>query len=431
MTNTAAAITPPSQPLSIVREDKGAIGFDEAGAERADNDNALLKGVLSIDTGTTFFAHGTVLMDRAGAKARRHRAEFLKLPTVETGMASLIDAVQAEDRRDHTVKLGEGYVNLSGKLCGWRDRDGASIVDLVPSETGWQRLASFAPSGVKTGLRTNVNTWLPRRREDDAVLRTRKGAGDDRELFAVVSTGYVPFDLDAIAACVAERMPSDARCRVRYDGGRARIDVVLHNPHRFGPRGDAGTVGELHRLALRITTADDGTAGFQLTWMAERIRCINLTILKGKNTMFAARHTREDLAEMVETALAAQGEVAESFSARWRTAWTEYYVDQGSKQKLEADEVLKRIAYHGTVRIPGIRGAAATYEALRAAWDTEPGDSRAAIHNAITRAAHEAPTTWRASAWADDETEEQASQLLYAKNLVLDLPEDKREQLGW
>ncbi len=134
---------------------------------------------------------------------------------------------------------------------------------------------------------------------------------------------------------------------------------------------------------------------------------------------------------MVQAALAAQGEVAEAFASRWRSAWTEYYLDQGSREQLGAEEVLKRIAYHGNVRIPGIRGAAGTYEALRAAWDAEPGDSRAAIHNAITRAAHEAPTTWRASSWADDEAEEQASELLYAKNYVLDIPEDKREQLGW
>lgn len=67
--------------------------------------------------------------------------------------------------------------------------------------------------------------------------------------------------------------------------------------------------------------------------------------------------------------------------------------------------------------------------AVKGAWDAEPGDSVAHVHNAITRAAHTAPTS---KTWADDDVEEQASELLYQKVHVLaEIPEDVRADLSW
>ena len=138
-------------------------------------------------------------------------------------------------------------------------------------------------------MRTNINAWAGKRRGDRVRIRIRDTEDRAaRELFAVVGTGYVPYDLDAIAADVAELLPADARVRVRYDRQRARIDAVLCNPHHFPDSTGAAGVGEAHRLALRITTADDGTGGFRLRWAAERIRCVNLTLLRGSRTVFSA-----------------------------------------------------------------------------------------------------------------------------------------------
>src|SRR5690348_15840087 len=103
---TAALASVPSAVPSVTREDRGAVGFDATGAVRADNDNAMLKTALSIDTGTASFEHCTVLAKRGGENARRHRRDFRLLPVVEEGTESLIAAVHAERRRDHTVKLG-------------------------------------------------------------------------------------------------------------------------------------------------------------------------------------------------------------------------------------------------------------------------------------------------------------------------------------
>jgi hypothetical protein len=348
--------------------------------------------------------------------------------------------VQREERADHFVDLGGVSVDYTGRVVAERDLDTAAMLPrYAPTITGWQRLASFAPNDVNARIATNVNAWAGRRRGARVRFRTRLAPGSigqdaterDRELFAVVGEGYVPYDLDAIAADLIELMPSDARVRVRYDGARARIDVVLQNPHHFPDSTGTASVGEAHRLALRITTADDGTGGFKLRWSAERIRCINLTLLKGDNTVFQARHTRDDLIDTARSALRAQGAAAEGFAAAWRDAWRSYYLDGTRKgDSLGAEEALRRMVFHGLVRIPGLKKPE-VWGAVKAAWDAEPdaGDSVAAIHNAITRAAHEATTE---RSWADDEVEDQAAELLYQRVHVLpEIPEEARAELGW
>jgi hypothetical protein len=405
--------------------------LNRTAADRAHRDHAAITSLLGIDTGTTFFPHGTEVLETAKAKARADRASFLALPGLEEGMDELRAAVERENRADHWADLGGCHVDYLGQLVAERDlRSGAEISRLVPSEVGWQRLAAFAPTEIPSGLRSNVNAWAGRRRGAEVRLRTRDAAGGAaRELYAVVSPKYVPYDLDAIASDVARHLPADARVRVRYDRARARIDAVLCNPHHFPDSTGTAAVGEAHRLALRITTADDGTGGFALTWAVERIRCINLTLLRGERTVFRARHTREDLADVVAAALTAQGEIAERFAATWRSAWNSYYIDHSSRgHELDGLEALRRMVFHGLVRIQGLRKPEA-WSAVKAAWETEPGNSVAHVHNALTRAAHQAT---EARSWADDETEDDASKLLYQRvHLLAEIPDADREQLGW
>lgn len=411
--------------------------FDTAAADRADRDLAAITDKLGITTrshlsGTdTAFAPGTLLCATGEKLAKRDRSDFLALPTVVDAMDALRAQVQGEARADHWADLGGLSVDYCGRVVPERDLEtGGELARLVPSETGWARLASFAPESVQAGLRTNVNAWSGQRRGDKVRLRTRATTdGDARELYAVVGATYVPYDLDAIAADVAELLPSDARARVRYDRQRARIDAVLCNPHYFPDSSGTASVGEAHRLGLRITTADDGTGGFRLRWSAERIRCVNLTLLKGARTVFTARHTRADLADGIRAALAEQGAVMDEFAGAWRAAWQAYYLDGSTRGgQLDGEEALRRMVFHGLVRIQGLRKLE-VWTAVKAAWDAEPGHSVASVHNAITRAAHQAPTL---RDWASDEVEEQAAERLYQRAHVLaEIPDEDRERLGW
>lgn len=437
-----------------------ATSIDQTAAARADRDHAAIAalGITTRDgsgNDKTFFAHGTELCEFGKSQARRDRSQWLKLPTVGDGMAALRARVEAEGRADHFVDLGGCYVDTSGKLVtertlAWDDGSnemtearGITLPRLDASEVGWWRLVSFAPDGSPRHLRTNVNAWLGRRRGDRVRFRTRdlepytvEADGkvqliqpEGRELYSVVSTRYVPYDLDAVASDIERHMPGDARVRVRYDRSRARIDVTLCNPHHYPDSTGAASVGEAHRLNLRVSSADDGTGGFRLQWSAERIRCVNLTLLQGENCVFHASHTRADLVEAIGRALEAQGSVMEQFAANWREAWTSYYLDSTQRgPQIDGPEALRRMVWHGLVKIPGL-DRDETWSAVKSAWDAEPGDSVAHVHNAITRAAHQAPTE---RSWADDELEEQASELLYQRVHVLrDIPEDDRAELDW
>jgi len=408
------------------------------GKKRADKGVELLKE-LGLNPGEAFFEHGTEMMAVGDQVARRARDQFLKLATTGEAMDRLADAVQAENRIDHTVDLGDMRIGRSGLVMA-SDVDGARL-EFGAEPVGWQRLSSYAPASIPPALRSNVNLWLGSRAGDKAVLRSRRrpqrtadGAlivdlDKPRTLYSVVSERYVRYDLDQIANDIREIMPTDSRARVRYDGSRSRVDVILQSPHHF-EGGKAGTVGEPHRLMLRITSADDGSAGFKLNWAMERIRCINCTLLRDKRVIFHARHTQANLIEVAREALGAQGAALEHFATMWRSAWTDFYIDRYTKDKLSMEEAVRRIVYHGLARAPFGTKDDQVKAILAAAEAEEADDSRAAIHNAITRAAHEGAWTSR-SAWVDDELEEQAADLLYVKNVLLPIPDDDREKLGW
>jgi hypothetical protein len=414
--------------------------IDTAAAARADRDQTAIVDKLGIVTrsplsggdGTgTAFPHGTALCDYGVMLADRDRADFLSLPTVEAGMDALRAVVQAEQRADHWIDLGGVSLDDAGRIVTEPDLEtGVAVNRLASSEDGLARLAAFAPGGSANRLATNVNAWASGRRGHRVRFRTRLTADErDRELYAVLGPDYVPYDLDSIATDVAELLPSDARVRLSYDRQRACIDAVLQNPHHFPDSTGVASVGEAHRLALRITTADDGSEEFALRWSAERIRCVNLTLLTGSNTVFRARHTRCDLAASIRAALAAQGAVMTEFAAVWRAAWRSYYYDTvRAGDRLSAEEALRRIVFHGLLWIPRLRQEE-VWSAVKAAWDAEPGDSVAHVHNAITRAAHKTPAL---RGWADTVVEEQAAMLLYRRvHALATIPDEDRERLGW
>ncbi len=78
-------------------------------------------------------------------------------------------------------------------------------------------------------------------------------------------------------------------------------------------------------------------------------------------------------------------------------------------------ETVKGLLAGGLLSLPG-RDLDEKADRVARAWSMEPGPTRADLVNAITRAAHE-EFSW-SSPWAIQETETQASELLYVKNLV-------------
>lgn len=387
--------------------------------DRAVRDYAALQSVM-LDTSQTFFAPGTEVgqgwaKKYAAGKIRKSRAEFARLDPAHEGLDKLVDRVLQEDRQD--LKLPCGGKAIGGLqpalLGGWATSTGY----FAPNERAWGQLLSKHPAG-HPAAGPDVSAWLHDVPEHEVVVRHRKlpearkkafqpGA---REAYALVSPSYVPYDLDQAAGDLRKVVPHDARVRARYDGQRATVDIVLQNPYRLDG-GDAAAVGETHRVMLRMRTSDDGSGGYHLSLLAERVRCINLTLLHAKRSLFHGTHRQAGLGELAAQALAEVEPVMEQFAAVWRDSWRDYWVDKYTKSHLSGEEAIRRIVAAGRYRVPGL-GAEGTLDACLQALADEPGDSRAHVHNALTAAAHRSPTTW-ATRWADEECEEQASQLLY------------------
>lgn len=391
--------------------------------ERATRDYAALNA-MGITTGETFYPPGTEAI--AGKSAIvRHRGEFFENPPAHDALEGLATAVQSENRMDIKAWFGnqsdpvnpEGLGVLSPGASGFNLYTKSRIQNLVPTERAIQQLMVKKPLD-NSAANWDMGNWIDGVKPTEVVLRTRSlpanrqdiGKIDSRELFAVVSPDYVAYDIDQAAHDLLAACPADSRARVRYDGARARVDVIIQNPYRLDGV-DVAAVGETHRMVLRMTTTDDASGGYHLAILAERVRCINLTLLHAKKFLLKATHRRDDLATLAKTALERGGELMGEFSKTWAESWHEFYADKHSNLNLSGEEAIRRIVLSDRFRIGG-QGEDGTLATCLRAWQEEPGDTKAHVHNALTRAAHTAGTSW-SSRWADDEAEVQASQLLY------------------
>lgn len=398
--------------------------------DRAVRDYAALQAA-GLDTSRTFFPPGTETNLRyAAGKIAKARKAFEGAPLAHVGLDQLVDHVLAEDRQDLPCRIG-GYGHVAQDagahylrpsiLGGWvvnPAAKGGEDIPLAPTERAWSALISKRPAG-HAAAGPDIGAWLTDAEQHEAILRHRKlpahraavfGRQDTRECYAIVSPNYQPYDLNEAAYDLRKVVPDDARTRIRYDGQRATVDVILQNPYRLDGA-DGAAVGETHRVVLRMRTADDGSGGYHLSLLAERVRCINLTLLHAKKSLFHGTHRQSGLRELAAEALAAVEPTMEQFAAVWRASWRDYWSDKYTKAHISGEEAVRRIVGHGKYRIPGL-GEDGTLDACLAALAEEPGDSRAHVHNALTAAAHKSPTTW-ATRWADEECEEQASKLLY------------------
>lgn len=401
--------------------------------DRAVRDYAAFLQV-GLETGATFFAPGTEVgkgwaADYAKGKIARARRDAEKLPIGPEALTLLSDTVVAEDRQDLVCQFGGKEPDYEAKRLltafkGWEVDGPTSNQLFAPTERAYQALMAKRPAE-HAAPGPDIGAWYGDIEAHNVVIRHRllpehrKDAYNPayRECYAVVSEKYQAYDLDAAANDLRDVIPHDSRARIRYDGQRATVDIVLQNPYRLDGA-DGAAVGEAHKVVLRMRTADDGSAGYHISLLAERVRCVNLTLLHAKKALFSGTHRQSDLRGLAQEALASVEPIMAQFAERWRSGWSEYYADKYTG-RVTGEEALKRIVSWGKFRIPGL-GKEGTLDAVLAALATEPGDSKLHVHNAMTLAAHAAPVSWQ-TRWADDAAEEQASALLYQK--VLHLPE--------
>ena len=127
---------------------------------------------------------------------------------------------------------------------------------------------------------------------------------------------------------------------------------------------------------------------------------------------------------MVRAGIVVQARIARAlekvsyFADKWSEATVENVLERYGVD--DVGTIFKALVSHRAVHVPGI-AADDMVERLQRAWDVEPGYSKTAIVNAVTRAAH--TEEWRS--WTtSEELERAAGELLYARVWNVQRPAD-------
>jgi len=434
----------PAAPIAPAAISQDVERVDAAGAARAQADETLAKS-LGFSPAPPVFEIGTVVNSTGVANFRRSRTEWEALPSLPELARTFTDRIAAERREDKLECATELRVMANGRLT----KDAAMRSGgLLLSERALDGLATHVTPGGASYLKQcppelraqNLNHWLGKAEQVDAraskkaghtvtkpkmlTLRTRarKGAnGADREVFSVVGPKYAAFDVDKVAREAAAGIGGDARGVITYDGYKMTLDAMFHS----NVRPEHAVAGEFFKGTVRIQAADDGTGSVRCKLGLWRNLCRNLiivdfdTVLVGSRKHIGSATIQADVAELM-------GQASERIALivdKWSEASTENVLAR--YDLTDVDEVFRGLVLNDCVKAPGVKPDEMV-KRLHEAWEREPGYSKTAILNAITRSAHE--QTW--TSWADtEELESQAGELLYQKVWNLDYSERTAEEV--
>jgi hypothetical protein len=377
--------------------------------------------------------------------AARSKGDFDAMtPAVKAG-ETFRKAIAAEKREDHqiearrlrlnedgTLTRGNGPLRLMPKafdgLCTILDiKGGASYLPNVPPKerarlmnelhfplayredgrettkvmADWEAECRKASrSGRKEPPRPGPE-YTPR----ELTLRSRKSPDDNkREIYAVVGARYQPFNVDQVVGQIVDALPAGAKGCIKYDGYKATMDVLFHS----NVPAKQYVVGEVFKAGCRFKMADDGTGSIQGQSIIWRDLCYNLMVLDvNKRQRFSRRHVGVGIADDVKAGIDQTFAAIEGFAKVWGQATVDDVLEAHGLQDEAA--VFNGLVYNKTVWVPGC-SAEDLVERLMLSWQKEPGHSKAAFVNAISRAAHE--YEWQ-SPWATNDLEATAGELLY------------------
>jgi hypothetical protein len=390
-----------------------------------DTQRAMADETAAIEAGFAIrpplYAIGTAVNATGVNRFRQSRSAFEALPFATDACGELARQVEAERRCDYTVSAPELRMLADGRLQ-------SELGTLPISERaleGLCRLTTPGGAGYLTacppGLRaTNVNHWLERATRTDRhsnvkprelILRARQ---NDRgaEVFSIVGPRYSPLDIDVIATQLHGLVPPDARADVFYDGYRTRISIVFHS--NIEP--ERAVAGEIFKAGVSITTADDGTGSIRVAAQVWRNLCLNLIIIDRAEQGTVTRHVGDNLADAVRKGIERALKKVSYFADKWSEASVENVLERYGVDDVAT--VFQALVRNRAVHVPGVTPDEMV-ERLQRAWDFEPGYSKTAIVNSITRAAH--TEEWRSWTTAED-LERTAGELLYARVWNVQVP---------
>lgn len=421
------------------------VTVDQEGVRRATADiEAAKKAGFSLKP--PIYQLGRLVNETGVANFRKARMEFEAMPRLGDACEKLCQVIKAEERSDIQVEAPVLWMDNDGLLHVKDDKypvteraveglghfitpGGARYLTECPVELRAYNLNKWFQAGYRVDKRATVKanpdgieyedmekTYTPTK----VTLRTRKNA-DAREVYSVVGSRYAAFDTNAVVAQIYKALAAkniDCRADFTYNGYKSRLDVVFHTP----VQPENCVAGEIFRAALCIRTADDGSGSINVSTEIHRNLCLNMLILdQDKILVGSRRHAGKTatIEQKIDEALASAQEKIGYFVKAWDNATVENVLEKYDLG--DPREVFRRLVLNRVIAVSGVK-TDEMVNRLMAAYEKEPGYSRSAYINAITRASHE-------SEWANDETidelESTASQLLFAKVWEMKLPDER------
>jgi len=146
--------------------------------------------------------------------------------------------------------------------------------------------------------------------------------------------------------------------------------------------------------------------------------CKNLIIIDRAEQATVTRHVGRNLGDIVQAGIERAMKSVSHFADKWSEATVENVLERYGVDDVET--IFRALVATRAVHVPGF-GNEEMVERLQRAWDVEPGYSKSAIVNAVTRAAHtEEWKSWTTS----EELERSAGDLLYARAWNVQVSED-------
>ena len=357
---------------------------------------------------------GSLVEPRNGS-VLRSRSQWEDLPLVSEAVDSLVTHVQSEQRTDEVIRLSDltmdehGHVVLHDQPIGLEPNGFRQLCTKARIPGGSAYLMACPPA-----LRaTNLNHWVGRTNHQEnegkvasplkVKLRMRT-LHEHPSVFACVSPSYAAYDLPELLAEALTMLPTDARVEASYDGLAMRFRVVFDVEVATAKK-----EGDVFRAGVEIASADDGTRALHVSAVFWRVACTNLMLFRIDKSSTRKRIHKGSVAEMAASlfmGIRQARSVIEPFQNAWAQARKQKVVSKGGSRV----QLLETLFDH-KLQTPGVRAPIAI-NMLLAAWDEEPGDTRADLVNAVSRAAHTSP--WPSVAVAES-LEEQAGRLLAAK----------------
>jgi len=371
---------------------------------------------------------GTAVMPEAWASERK---DFDKLPTGETRLPMVRDAIRAEDRTNVTIPAWDLRLSpRSGKLGAKPGEDGKTDPAQVwtPSRRALQGFYARAGIGAvpdhwPTDIRaTAVNSLCVRFEKErpaaqlingqDPIVQVRVARSTGRA-FAVVSPSYGQFDGDLVLEALLAALPRGARVNVDYDpeAARGRVEIVTLQEER-------PVVGEPFKTSFSVGWDDTGGGSVWGDGGLFSARCLNLTRIYTSAGSFRMRHAGSvgRLARRFRQEFDRIARVVSQFSQAYGHAAAE---ELTNAERIEGTEFLQGIyrslMQRDLVPVKGRREDAVKELAIQALADeNHAGLTRAGVANGITRYAHRV----NQDPWMRDELETAAGRLLWAPKPV-------------